>query len=321
MQPIVIYVAGSGRSGSTLLERTLGEIPGFVNVGELIDLFRRVAARDERCGCGQPFAGCPFWARVGVRAFGGWDDGQLVATQRLQHRVARQRHLPRLLAIRLAGRRFRREVSAYGATYARLYSAVASEAGSGCVVDSSKWPVQALALSRAGVDVRVIHLVRDVRGVAHSLSRPHVARPHAVQEADVMWHIRPANAAVRWVACQSEAGALRRCGLTVTRMRYEDFVAQPRRSIEAALAALGVSADQSHLAHIGDRRVRLSVSHGLSGNPSRFQTGEIALRADEGWRAQMSWRERTVVTAIGLPQLLRHGGHHGCRVTTKARPR
>jgi hypothetical protein len=27
---------GSGRSGSTLLERALGEIPGFVNVGELV---------------------------------------------------------------------------------------------------------------------------------------------------------------------------------------------------------------------------------------------------------------------------------------------
>ena len=35
--PIVVYIAGSGRSGSTLLERALGQIPGFDNVGELID--------------------------------------------------------------------------------------------------------------------------------------------------------------------------------------------------------------------------------------------------------------------------------------------
>jgi len=39
--PPVMYIAGSGRSGSTMLERVLGEMPGFVNVGELIDLFRR----------------------------------------------------------------------------------------------------------------------------------------------------------------------------------------------------------------------------------------------------------------------------------------
>ena len=51
--PVVIYIAGSGRSGSTMLERALGEMPGFVNVGELIDLFRHVARQGERCGCGE----------------------------------------------------------------------------------------------------------------------------------------------------------------------------------------------------------------------------------------------------------------------------
>src|SRR5499427_9656408 len=71
--PTVVYIAGSGRSGSTMLERVLGEIPGFVNVGELIDLFRHVARHGERCGCGELFADCPFWTSVGKRAFGGWD--------------------------------------------------------------------------------------------------------------------------------------------------------------------------------------------------------------------------------------------------------
>src|SRR5262252_9835277 len=82
--PIVLYIAGSGRSGSTLLERALGEIPGFVNVGELIDLYRRVAEHGERCGCGQEFARCPFWSRVGERAVGGWQEQKLTATRDLQ---------------------------------------------------------------------------------------------------------------------------------------------------------------------------------------------------------------------------------------------
>ena len=71
--PTVIYIAGSGRSGSTLLERVLGGMPGAVNVGELIDLFRRTAPRGERCGCGLAFADCPFWTGVGKRAFDGWE--------------------------------------------------------------------------------------------------------------------------------------------------------------------------------------------------------------------------------------------------------
>src|ERR1700743_2959648 len=91
--PTVIYIAGSGRSGSTLLERVLGEMPGAVNVGELIDVFRRTAPLGERCGCGLPFTDCPFWSGVGKRAFGGWQDDHVAEVDRLQGRVARQRHL------------------------------------------------------------------------------------------------------------------------------------------------------------------------------------------------------------------------------------
>jgi len=305
--PIVVYIAGSGRSGSTLLERALGEIPGFVNVGELIDLYRRTAAQDERCGCGAAFAECPFWSRVGDRAFAGWPEQKLAATRRLQGRVARQRRLPRLLAMPLAGHQFRADVAAYGASYDALYRAIAAEASAAYVVDASKWPVQALALARAGLDVRVIHLVRDVRGVAYSLGKRDVSRPHAVRETDVMSHLSPAMAAARWVAIQSQAGLLRRCGLPVTRMRYEEFVRHPRAAVEAALAGIGLAATPAHLAHIGEGRVVLGTSHGLSGNPSRFRDGEITLRADETWRASMSRRDRLVVTAIGLPLMLRYG--------------
>jgi hypothetical protein len=299
--PTIVFIAGSGRSGSTLLERTLGEMPGFVNVGELIDLFRRVAPGGERCGCGAPFAACPFWLRVGGEAFGGWRPDQLAAAHLLQRQVARQRHLPRLLATGAAGGGFRDAVAAYGAVYSRLYRSIGTVAGAQYVVDASKWPVQALALSRAGLDVRVIHLVRDVRGVAHSLGKADVARPHAGSEADVMWHLTPGSAAARWVACQSEAGLLRRCGLRITRMRYEDFIHEPRASTTSALTALGLPAAPAQLAHIGDTRISLGSSHGLSGNPSRFRAGDIALRADEAWREQMPRRDRVVVTAIALP--------------------
>lgn len=308
-QPTVIYLAGFGRSGSTLVERTLGALPGLVNVGELIDLFRRVAPQDERCGCGEAFRACPFWSAVGERAFGGWDAGLAERADRLQRQVARQRHLPRLVAFGVAGPGFRAAAGEYGAIYSRLYRAVAQQAGARYVVDASKWPAQALALARAGIDVRVINLVRDVRGVAHSLSKPDVSRPHAVAGGDVMWHLSPASAAARWTACQAEAGLLRRCGLTLTRLRYEDFVARPQPCVQAALAALGVPASPSAFGHVGTGSVTLGSSHGLSGNPSRFRAGEIALRPDEAWRDQMSRRDRAVVTAIGLPHLIRHGGH------------
>jgi hypothetical protein len=305
--PTVIYLAGSGRSGSTLVERTLGEMPGLVNVGELIDLFRRVAVHDERCGCGERFSACPFWWKAGEQAFGGWDTGVIGRTRALQRQVARQRHLARLAAPGRPGREFTATLASYGLAYRRLYDAIAGQAGAQYVVDASKWPAQALALARAGLDIRVIHLVRDVRGVAYSLSKAGVARPHAAGQPDEMWHVGPASAAARWVACETEISLLRRCGLQVATVRYEDFVARPRPVIRSALAALRVPASDAALAHIGEHQVRLGSSHGLSGNPSRFTTGEIALRPDESWRSAMPRPDRAVVTLIGLPHLARYG--------------
>jgi hypothetical protein len=302
----VVYIAGSGRSGSTVLERILGEVPGFVNVGELIDLFRR--PRDsERCGCGLAFTSCPFWAGVGDRAFGGWDSAFLSGVGQLQGKVARQRRLPRLLAGRVAGQDFGADLAAYGAYHVKLYRAIAAEAGAEYVVDSSKWPVQALALARAGLDVRVIHLVRDPRGVAYSVSKKRVARPHALNDADFMWQKAPTGAAARWFACQAEAELLRLGDLRMTRVRYEDLVRRPQPAVETMLAELGLPHSPSDLAHIGDRRVALGKSHGLSGNPSRFSDGEIVLRSDEAWHGQMSRRDRLTVSAVGLPFLLRYG--------------
>jgi Glycosyl transferase family 2/Sulfotransferase family len=319
--PTVIYIAGSGRSGSTLLERVLGDMPGAVNVGELIDLFRRTAPRGELCGCGQAFARCPFWVGVGQRAFGGWEADRLATIHRLQTRVARQRHLLRLLAMPLADRDFRDDVAAYGASYQALYRAIAGQAGVRHVIDASKWPAQALALSRAGLDIRVIHLVRDVRGVAHSLSKQDMARPHAVQATDHMLSHIPVEAAARWVGIQAEAELLRSCGLRVTRMRYEDFIGQPRSAVGAALADLGLSPGPSDLAHVGDGRVVLASSHGLSGNPSRFSSGEVTLRADEAWRKRMPRRDRIAVTALGLPLLLRYGWQLSTRPRSEATAR
>jgi hypothetical protein len=279
---------------------------GFVNVGELIDVFRRTISRGERCGCGLLFTDCSFWAAVGERAYGGWSNQLLAEVSRLQSRAARQRHLPRLVAISMAGRCFRAAVDSYGARYACLYRAIAAEAGSPTVVDASKWPVQALALWRAGLDVRVIHLVRDVRGVAYSLSRRQVTRPQAAKGTEFMSRNSAFGATAQWVACQSEAELLFRCGVTVSRMRYEDFIREPRRAVQGALSELGMCVAAPQLAHIGEGQVELSPSHGLSGNPTRFRAGMIRLVADEAWREGMPRRDRLAVTAVGMPLLWRY---------------
>lgn len=302
--PTVVFIAGSGRSGSTLAERMLGEIPGFVNVGELIDVFRRVYAGDELCGCNQRFSQCDFWREVGDRAFGGWNPEVVREIAELQAQVARQRHIPRLLSP-FRGRLFQGSLQTYREHYTRLYGAIAATAGARVVVDASKWPAQALALSRSPIDLRVLHVMRDVRGVAWSMNKRDMIRPHATGGREVMFHQGIAAAAGRWAVCQSEVDTVRLSGTRVALLTYEQLVTQPRAGIRRTLDYLDLAVPDDDLSHIGPHEAELGASHGLSGNPTRFTAGLTPLRLDEEWRGQMPPTSRAILGMIGLPQQAR----------------
>ena len=60
----VIYIAGEGRSGSTLLERMLGQINDIVSVGELRFFWNQGSVGSQLCGCEKPLNECEFWSEV-----------------------------------------------------------------------------------------------------------------------------------------------------------------------------------------------------------------------------------------------------------------
>ncbi|CAM3582425.1 sulfotransferase [Nocardioides zeicaulis] len=301
----VLYIVGVGRSGSTLLERVLGAQPGWVNAGELNALFSRVARQDQRCGCGTPFSECPFWVGVGARAFGGWDE-VTEQVSRLQPRVVRQRYVPRLLSGAMAPAA-RRELDAYLDVHARLYRALAEVAGAEVVVDASKSTAQLFALRRIeGLDLRVLNLVRDPRGVASSWSKSGIRKPQS-RDGESMGTYSPHRLAVLWAALQAESSVLGSAAAHATRVRYEDLVAAPRTTVERALREVGLPAGPGALDHVGDTSVDLGPSHGVAGSRTRFLHGRIELHLDDAWHTALPPVSRRVVTAITLPQLLAHG--------------
>jgi hypothetical protein len=306
--PRVLYIAGFGRSGSTLLERLLGGIPGWTHVGELVDLARSVTVKNERCGCGRLFEECPVWSDVGKKAFGGWDVPQVRRLAELRLVVARQRQVPRLLAHRSRGARdseFARLVGEYQEGYARIYQAVADVTGSEVIVDASKGPAHGLALSGAEeYRLDMLNLVRDPRAVAYSWSHRSIARPQATSAEEKMWQISALRSGAQWSALQAEVELMRSLGgLTSTRLRYEDLVDRPTTAIQAAAAALGLVLGPQDLSHIDGRTATLGTSHGLSGNPGRYDTGVIELRPDNRWQTGLGRREQATVTAVCLPLL------------------
>src|SRR5215208_4373820 len=60
----VLYIAGLGRSGSTILANTLGQIKGFFSGGELNFIWKHALIENRLCGCGRPSQECEFWGPV-----------------------------------------------------------------------------------------------------------------------------------------------------------------------------------------------------------------------------------------------------------------
>lgn len=297
--PVVLFLAGLGRSGTTLLERAVGETPGVVALGEVVHLWHRGLLGDELCGCREPFSRCPFWREVGERAFGGWEAVDAREVLRLRARVDRTRFVPEL-AGRAPSRRLRADVAAYTSSYRRLYEAAAEVAGAEVVVDSSKHTSLAFCLRHdPAVRLRVVQCVRDSRGVAHSWARQ-VQRPEARGGADLMTRYGPVRAAVMWDAHNLALELLARRGVPVHRLRYEDFLRAPRDAVQELLTLAGASGRPDH---VGASAVHLSPAHTVAGNPMRFLTGTVELRHDVAWRSQMPVADRRVVEALTAPLL------------------
>ena len=79
----------------------------------------------------------------------------------------------------------RRHLIEYSTYYRKLYDAACEVSGAKVVVDSSKVAPTAMALSHhRHIDLRVLHIVRDSRGVAHSWAKV-VARPESLEGAEM----------------------------------------------------------------------------------------------------------------------------------------
>lgn len=305
----VLYIGGFGRSGSTLVERILGQLPGFCSAGEIVFLWQRGLIEGQLCGCGTPVPECDFWSRVGKTAFGGWDQIDASEMLALQKRVDRNRYIPAMVAPRLRPQA-QADLDRYTEVLSKLYRAIGEVSGSRVVIDASKHASTAFLLRKVpGIDLRVVHLVRDSRGVAYSWTKE-VKKPEVMGDDAFMPVYSPSSSGRQWVAYNLLFDAL---GIVDTTMilRYEALMAQPRQGLERILAAASEPLDPESFAFLGSDAAgdfaNLSVDHTVAGNPMRFHQGRLDLRLDQAWTTKLPARDRKVVTAITWPLQLRYG--------------
>jgi hypothetical protein len=299
----VLYIAGSGRSGSTILDRILGQLDGFFSVGELCNLWDRGLLAHRKCGCGVPVDQCPTWRGILATGFGRQldqaDASRMIALRRGWVRV---RHIPKVLATRW--RRPAAHSDELLEVLGRLYRAVQEHTGCRVIVDSSKAPLYAELLARIpGIDLRVVHLVRDPRATAYSWLRNKQLPDFG--DARQMQRLPPLKSSGLWTLWQTMSELLvGRPRDRYLRLRYEDFVRDPQTAVRQVAALAGEQ--PAVLPFLSSGAVLLQATHSVSGNPNRFQTGTIQLRPDSEWMRSLGGGHRALVTAATWPLLIRY---------------
>ena len=296
----VVYVGSWSRSGSTLLDLMLGAIPGFVSAGEVRYLWDRGLVEGQLCGCGAPVPRCPFWQTVLAEAFGPDtppDPAEMVA---LRDRVDGFGRLP--LRAPLAG--LDRDLRAFRAVLARLYPAIARAAGATVVVDSSKYAAYGRIVARTpGLELRLVHLVRDSRAVAFSWTR--TKRLLEVADEERFMRVMPAwRSAMFWALENIALELVRPTARRAALLRYDDLTERSGSALSLILERLELSGDTAGLA---GGRIPARPNHTVAGNPIRLAAGEIAVRPDNEWRDRLESGARRTVTALTWPLLLRYG--------------
>ncbi len=305
----VLYIAALGRSGSTILGDILGEIEGFFHGGEFHSIWMKNFLGNRLCGCWAPFDECQVWNAIIQNAFGmEWVDAREMV--QMEPLGGRTQHVPLMLFPQVR-RKLASRLEEYTLRLPKLYRAVQETTGSRVIVDSSKFPSYGYVLGMMpGVDLYIVHLVRDPRAVAYSWLRKKpqpdndkLSREHQLLHQQL---ISPVKRSLLWDAWNVSAEAFwRGSSGRYMRLGYENFMEEPRRAVEDILRMLGE--DAHRLPFVGEREVELGANHTLSGNLSRFQSGPVRLHLDDEWARRMRLRDKTLVTLLTLPLLMRYG--------------
>jgi len=222
-RPQVMYVMGAGRSGSTILGVTLGNCDGVFYAGELDAWLARSGSPQI-----EDAERTRFWGAVRDRV----QDAQELYGNETQRAIERSLSVFRVNRWR-ARARLR---DPYRRVAESLYRAIAKEANTNLIVDSSHYPLRARELQAlSGIDLYLFYLVRDPRSVAASFRNRELAQySKSTLTTNVYLWLTHALATIVFLRQPRDRRMF---------VRYEDFVADPARAVGELLGCAGVAAD------------------------------------------------------------------------------
>lgn len=309
--PSIIYIAGYGRSGSTLLDRILSQHRDVLGSGEICNALTALQAPDQLCSCGAPIGKCSVWQTISERVLAWMNEVGLSSTHELgmiQRKMECRKSLVRLLISGKLPALSTNEQNLYNEYQGLLFSTFSRcQKGQKYVVDSSKTAAHTaarpavLSLS-SGLPVYVIHLVRDPRSVLRS--RLKGGNRELEKGLATNGRLIGFRTILGWIQANLSAAAISLLigRERVCRVRYEDLIEKPHETVERICTFLGVKSES--ITGALDREFLPEVSHMASGNRMRLKPTRLERKKSE---TVVPGYLRWLCTIMCFPLMRRYG--------------
>jgi len=200
---------GAGRSGTTALATFLGNNNEIQNIGEMHQFFEYLEDRKE-CSCGKLLNECEFWKNKIDNPTQESSANSRKLSEKFESHSSIFKHILQLFS--------KKEIEEYIEIHQQLLNTIQLDSEKTILLDSSKYIGRALALDKLeNIDLKVIYVVRDVRGVINSFSK------------NVQTSKLPLSTIVYYLVINSVSEFVAKILLRkkVVKIRYEDLINNP----------------------------------------------------------------------------------------------
>jgi hypothetical protein len=298
----LIYLAAASHSGSTMTAMLLGAHPDLCSVGEL----KAVHLGDKKrylCSCKTLVSQCAFWQGVSEKMAQRGQDFSISAAG-MDIRSGATPYILKLLKplVRAPSMEFlrdfllslsptwRKQLPILQKRNADYVSAIAEQTGVEAVIDSSKIGIRLkYLLKNKDLDIKVIWVVRDGRGVSLAYKNPSEyadAKDPALRGGGAGKTQEQGRGvetgAYEWIRCNQETEAVL---ATMDKekwmqVHYEDICNDTEQTLDSIFEFIGVDPTKKRL----DFK---TVAHHVVGNGMRLDDSEV-IQLDDRWKEQLS---------------------------------
>ncbi len=289
----LVLLIGSGRSGSTLIDLIVNMHPNVFGLGEISNWNTKVF--EEYCACGDIVKSCPFWSEVITKV--GWREKDFKEYKEYKYEFDAPK---KGYVFKIKNNTQRPGFENFISKSNEIFSAISEVSDNRILFDSSKSPQRAFNLSKSSLlDVKIVHLMRDPRGVVWSYKKSFKKDLKSGLQRD-MKGTSLLKSLYSWLAINSRAfSTVKSANVPTLSVKYENFCANPDDEINRILEfVLG----EKPKTGIDLSKSMTTESHVIAGNRLRMKK-DIVIEPDFAWKSNLNFFQKTFIYSLTLPLL------------------